>query len=359
LISIGLFVDGKSLCYLNCVCKRFSDVFSAGVLWRNLTTEFEDPSPLSHYSNWKYYYLFQKRMCYNWKNGYCKLVLHKKLSRTPIWHISMSEVSSIFAFGHRVLDVYDFDDQEFIYKRDGNNRYVWGTFIDENDNVYSGSKDDCFRIWTKTGTPVAEVAGNLSYVWCIHKHKNIIAAGSEHVFLWDATTYTLIRKLVVNAIVSSVYLDDNKIVCGTYANNVIVWDTKNYDRKVLTGHTEHVRCISVWNNSVVSASDDGTVKIWDIPTSKCLRTLLHSDMVFSVCSDKYKIISASNDGTVCVWLRDGTPLYRLIISIPCSVKFDKTRLVVGDRKGELRVYSFDVDKRESPEELDIPKITCT
>jgi len=129
------------------------------------------------------------------------------------------------------LHVYDLEEKEFIFSRAGPSEFVWGTFIDEVGNIYCSANNSNFSIWTPDGKYISHVGTHKSKVWCIYRFKNIIASGSEDVYLWDANTFKCIVKLQVGHIVSSVYLDDDKIVCGTYGDTVIVWDVRDFTKK--------------------------------------------------------------------------------------------------------------------------------
>jgi len=109
-----------------------------------------------------------------------------------------------------------------------------------------------------------------------------------------------------------------------------------------------VRCIGVVGNSVVSVSNDYTMKIWNLTTNQCTHTLsTHKKEIYGVACDEWKIVSACDDGILGVWKWDGTFLYGINIpGRPSCVKFDRTRLYIGDRNGNLYVFNFDVKEQK-------------
>ena len=68
--------------------------------------------------------------------------------------------------------------------------------------------------------------------------------------------------------VYSLTILDNKIVSGTEAGKIKIWDIDEGKVKVLRGHINQVLSLTVLDNRLVSAGTDGTIRIWDITAGK-------------------------------------------------------------------------------------------
>jgi len=225
---------------------------------------------------------------------------------------------------------------------------VWGVRIFGNE-IFAGSCDQsAFNVWDyKTGLNTGVYPNNESNVWCIYCHKNYLVCGSEHVFLYERqldSTYKLIRKLVVGFIVSSVYIDDTKIVCGSYGSVLKVWDFPSCNLQyTLAGHKANIRCIAVKDNIVVSASNDMTAKIWDLTTGQCMNTLIgHNGAVMAVCYDGCKVITGSLDRHIKIWNAISGQIYT---TIPMTyhiyaLALNSNILVTGDGDSCVKILDF-------------------
>jgi WD40 repeat protein len=101
--------------------------------------------------------------------------------------------------------------------------------------------------------------------------------------------------------------ETNKIVSGSYARNIRVWDyTSGETVFVLEGHEKSTLPVAISPDGkyIVSGSLDKSVRIWNAATGKELKKLdRHTDNIYSVKfhpGGKY-IASASGDNTIRLW----------------------------------------------------------
>jgi WD40 repeat protein len=141
----------------------------------------------------------------------------------------------------------------------------------------------------------------------------VIASASRDrtVKLWNQNG-KLLKTLPHSQPVTSVAIQDDRIVTGTQNGNIYIWQ-KGKLIKTLTGHTAAVEAIIIsLDNQIISASEDKTLKIWQ--QGKLIKTLTgHKEGVRAVAitADGNKIISASRDKTLKIWDSNGREIATL------------------------------------------------
>lgn len=99
----------------------------------------------------------------------------------------------------------------------------------------------------------------------------------------------------------------NRLFSGSADHSIKAWDLSNYGldwsrvtcKMTFLGHTDTVRCLQVDGVILISGSYDNTLKIWDLKTGECTNTLRgHTDSVLCLQFDTEKIISGSADRTI-------------------------------------------------------------
>lgn len=104
----------------------------------------------------------------------------------------------------------------------------------------------------------------------------------------------------------------NRLFSGSADHTIKAWDLSNYGldwsrvtcKMTFLGHTDTVRCLQVEDCILISGSYDNTLKIWDLRTGVCVNTLRgHTDSVLCLQFDSEKIVSGSADRTIRVSLK--------------------------------------------------------
>lgn len=112
--------------------------------------------------------------------------------------------------------------------------------------------------------------------------------------------------------VYSIYATPTKVICGTSAHVVHVFDTATLEElAVLDGHSGTIYSVAVMAESfgmasvMFSASFDSTIKVWDLDTLECIQTLRkHDDSTNAIAVQQDWLFSGAADNTIKVWSRD-------------------------------------------------------
>ena len=126
--------------------------------------------------------------------------------------------------------------------------------------------------------------------------------------LWNLQTLQCTATLPDMRICRSTYCMEGKVLLGSAAGTIQLWDvaaSAPVPLPGLEGHTDLTYCIKASSAStVLSGSVDKTVRLWDLRTCKCVRTMEgHTESVISVDMDGQSCtaVSGSKDTTVKLW----------------------------------------------------------
>jgi WD40 repeat protein len=179
------------------------------------------------------------------------------------------------------------------------------------------------------GRRIHELAAHTKSLTCVafsHDGKYFASAGAEsdgspggpsdHVSLWDVSTWREIRRLVGHAgVICSVVFgpDSRQIFTGGRDQTIRVWDVETGAMlRVYRGHADDVQCLSLSPDGkrLASSSDDRTTKIWDVATAQELQTFrpeVGPILGVAFSPDGTRVAVACPDyGRVLVW--DARPL---------------------------------------------------
>lgn len=127
----------------------------------------------------------------------------------------------------------------------------------DTEKVVSGSYDNTLKMWClKTGECTLTLRGHVDRVLCLQFNQHLVVSGSAdktikvsillYYFLFPISTYWKIQ----------------------------VWSLQ--EERCLTtlyGHGDAVTTISLNDNRIVSGSLDNNIKLWDLASGDCLSTL--------------------------------------------------------------------------------------
>ncbi|XP_029769611.1 F-box/WD repeat-containing protein 11 [Terrapene carolina triunguis] len=261
--NILSYLDARSLCAAELVCKEWQRVISEGMLWKKLIERMVRTDPLwkglSERRGWDQY-LFKNRPTDGPPNSFYRSLYPKIIQ-------DIETIESNWRCGRHNL--------QRIQCRSENSKGVYCLQYDD-EKIISGLRDNSIKVWsTSTCEFVRTLNGHKRGIACLQYRDRLVVSGSSDntIRLWD-------------------------IECGACL-------------RVLEGHEELVRCIRFDNKRIVSGAYDGKIKVWDLqaaldpraPASTlCLRTLVeHSGRVFRLQFDEFQIISSSHDDTILIW----------------------------------------------------------
>ena len=141
----------------------------------------------------------------------------------------------------------------------------------------------------------------------------LVAAGNNHLFLWDLHTGTQVLSPVeVNITSLSFDKSGHRLVSGSENGHIDIWDlrksggTLTMDRQTLFGHTSMVKAVSCSPNArlIGSTSFDGTLRIWNTEMVTDYAPSDHTHEVvneLAISTDGTRLISAGEEGRFQMW----------------------------------------------------------
>uniref|UniRef100_A0A8C7FLP4 F-box and WD repeat domain containing 11b n=1 Tax=Oncorhynchus kisutch TaxID=8019 RepID=A0A8C7FLP4_ONCKI len=338
--NILSFLDARSLCSAELVCKEWQRVISEGMLWKKLIER------MTIEANWRCgRHNLQRIQCRseNSKGVYClqydddKIISGLRDNSIKIWDKQSLECLKILTGHTGSVLCLQYDERVIVTGSSDSTVRVWdvntgevlNTLIHHNEAVLhlrfcnglmvTCSKDRSIAVWdmaSPTDISLRRVlVGHRAAVNVVDFDDKYIvsASGDRTIKVWSTSTCEFVRTLNGHKRgIACLQYRDRLVVSGSSDNTIRLWDIEcGACLRVLEGHEELVRCIRFDNKRIVSGAYDGKIKVWDLqaaldpraPASTlCLRTLVeHSGRVFRLQFDEFQIISSSHDDTILIW----------------------------------------------------------
>ncbi|OPJ76394.1 F-box/WD repeat-containing protein 11 isoform B [Patagioenas fasciata monilis] len=350
--NILSYLDARSLCAAELVCKEWQRVISEGMLWKKLIERMylgfrEIPvARQTIESNWRCgRHNLQRIQCRseNSKGVYClqyddeKIISGLRDNSIKIWDKTSLECLKVLTGHTGSVLCLQYDERVIVTGSSDSTVRVWdvntgevlNTLIHHNEAVLhlrfsnglmvTCSKDRSIAVWdmaSPTDITLRRVlVGHRAAVNVVDFDDKYIvsASGDRTIKVWSTSTCEFVRTLNGHKRgIACLQYRDRLVVSGSSDNTIRLWDIEcGACLRVLEGHEELVRCIRFDNKRIVSGAYDGKIKVWDLqaaldpraPASTlCLRTLVeHSGRVFRLQFDEFQIISSSHDDTILIW----------------------------------------------------------
>ncbi|KAK3698760.1 hypothetical protein QZH41_014525 [Actinostola sp. cb2023] len=271
--SILSFLDAKSLCAAEVVCKEWRRVIADGMLWKKLIERKVRTDPLwqglSERQGWGQY-LFKSKVPDPPNNDY-----YRRLYPAIIKDLETIETN--WRCGHHAL--------HRIYCRSENSKGVYCLQYDD-QKIVSGLRDNTIK-----------------------PNKNIMSGP----IVWNVHSGEMLNTLIhhCEAVLHLRFQEGMMVTCSK-DRSIAVWDMQSPTdinlRRVLVGHRAAVNVVDFDDKYIVSASGDRTIKgpipsspvpcqLWDIECGACLRVLEgHEELVRCIRFDNKRIVSGAYDG---------------------------------------------------------------
>uniref|UniRef100_A0A2K5NAQ2 F-box domain-containing protein n=1 Tax=Cercocebus atys TaxID=9531 RepID=A0A2K5NAQ2_CERAT len=323
--NILSYLDARSLCAAELVCKEWQRVISERMLWKKLIERMGRTDPLwkglSERRGWDQY-LFKNRPTASPPNSFYGSLYPKIIQ----------DIETIESTWHLQRIQYRSENSKGIYALQYND-----------EKILSGPQDNSIKIWDKTSLECS--------VLCLQYEERVIVTGSSEftVRVWDVNRGEVLNTLIHhNEAVLLLRFSSGLMVTCSKDHSIAVWDRASAtditlrpavnvvdfdDKYIVMSTCEFVRTVSGHKDGlVVSGSSDNTIRLSDIgcgfcfktlshrameivsgdsqaaldpraPASTlCLRTLVeHSGRVFQLQFDEFQIISSSHDDTILIW----------------------------------------------------------
>jgi len=336
--NILSYLDAKSLCAAELVCKEWRRVISEGMLWKKLIERKVRTDALwrglAERRNW-IQYLFKPRPGENhpphtfYRSLYPQIIQDIETIENN-WRNGRHILKRINCRSENSKGVYclQYDDQKIVSGLRDNTIKIWDRATLQSTKVLtghtgsvlclqyddkviiSGSSDSTVRVWNvHTGEMVNTLIHHCEAVLHLRFNNGMMVTCSKDrsIAVWDMTSQTEItlhRVLVGHrAAVNVVDFDEKYIVSASGDRTIKVWNTPNCEFvRTLNGHKRGIACLQYRDRLVVSGSSDNTIRLWDIESGTCLRILEgHEELVRCIRFDSKRIVSGAYDGKIKVW----------------------------------------------------------
>ncbi|KAI8906291.1 WD40-repeat-containing domain protein [Gorgonomyces haynaldii] len=180
-----------------------------------------------------------------------------------------------------------------------NNSPVLCFDVQENKIIAGTSDGDVWIAVDDQITSVFRVGAPTLLIGCVVLHPDyyFVSAGEE-IVVYDHQEQELVRLLKHTGLVTSILVHQDLLITSAEDMQIHCWKMNKWNEplKILTGHTEGVRCLSAYKDRLVSGSYDASLRIWSLDDFQCKMILnAHQEEVNCVTLSKYMIVSCSDD----------------------------------------------------------------
>lgn len=332
------YLDAKSLCAAELVCKEWCRVISEGMLWKKLIERkvrtdslwkglaerrgwikhlFKPPPGEQHPGHMFYRRLYPgiiqdiESIETNWRCG--RHILQRINCRSEnskgVYCLQYDDQKIVSGLRDNTIKIWDRSTLQCVKVLTGHTGSVLCLQYDDKV-IISGSSDSTVRVWdVSTGDMVSTLIHHCEAVLHLRFNNGMMVTCSKDrtIAVWDMTTPTDIslRRVLVGhrAAVNVVDFDEKYIVSASGDRTIKVWNTSSCEFvRTLNGHKRGIACLQYRDRLVVSGSSDNTIRLWDIECGACLRVLEgHEELVRCIRFDNKRIVSGAYDGKIKVW----------------------------------------------------------
>ncbi|KAJ8317015.1 hypothetical protein KUTeg_004919 [Tegillarca granosa] len=341
--TILSYLDAKSLCSAELVCKEWYRVISEGMLWKKLIERMVRTDTL-----WRG--LAERR-------GWILYLFKPKPGEPPKDH---KFYRNLYPQIISDIEIWDRNTLECVQVLTGHTGSVLCLQYDHNI-IISGSSDSTVRVWdVRTGEMLNTLIHHCEAVLHLRFCDGIMVTCSKDrsIAVWDMQSPTEInlRRVLVGhrAAVNVVDFDEKYIVSASGDRTIKVWSTCTCEFvRTLNGHKRGIACLQYRDRLVVSGSSDNTIRLWDIECGACLRVLEgHEELVRCIRFDNKRIVSGAYDGKIKVWdltaaldprAPAGTLCLRTLVEHSGRVfrlQFDEFQIVSSSHDDTILIWDF-------------------
>ncbi|KAH7313349.1 WD40-repeat-containing domain protein [Stachybotrys elegans] len=302
------------------------------------------PRMRSYKSHFKQRYMVEAA----WRSGGTSIVRHITQEGGVVTSLHLTPKYIIVALDNAKIHVFDTngDSQRTLQ---GHVMGVWA-MVPWEDTLVSGGCDRDVRVWDlKTGACLHTLRGHTSTVRCLKiADSNTAISGSRDTTLriWDIRTGLCKNVLVGHqSSVRCLEIKGDIVVSGSYDTFARVWSiSEGRCLQTLQGHFSQIYAIAFDGKRVVTGSLDTNVRIWDPMSGECLGILQgHTSLVGQLQMRGDTLVTGGSDGSVRVWsLEKRKAIHRLAAhdNSVTSLQFDDTRVVSGGSDGRVKIWDL-------------------
>jgi len=396
--TILSYLDAKSLCAAELVCRSWLRVISDGMLWKKLierkvhtdslwrglaerrgwiATLFK-PKPGENHPNHSFYRRLYPSIIKdidaienNWRCGKHNLqrINCRSENSKGVYCLQYDDQKIVSGLRDNTIKMWDRNSLACLRVLTGHTGSVLCLQYDERV-IISGSSDSTVRVWdVATGEHITTLIHHCEAVlhlsFRFYNGMMVTCSKDRSIAVWDMISPNEInlRRVLVGhrAAVNVVDFDEKYIVSASGDRTIKVWNTSSCEFvRTLNGHKRGIACLQYQNHLVVSGSSDNTIRLWDIENGACLRVLEgHEELVRCIRFDSKRIVSGAYDGKIKVWdlqaalnLRSpsGTLCIRTLVEHSGRVfrlQFDEFQIVSSSHDDTILIWDFLNDNNKS------------
>uniref|UniRef100_A0A2K6DFP5 F-box domain-containing protein n=1 Tax=Macaca nemestrina TaxID=9545 RepID=A0A2K6DFP5_MACNE len=310
--NILSYLDARSVCAAELVCKEWQRVISERMLWKKLIERMVRTDPLwkglSERRGWdQYLYLFKNRPTASPPNSFYGSLYPKIIQ-------DIETIESTWQCGRHSLQRIQYCSE--------NSKGIYALQYND-EKIISGPQDNSIKIWDKTSL-------ECSVLYLQYDERVIVTGSSEFtVRVWDVNRGEVLNTLIHhNEAVPHLRFSSGLMVTCSKDHSIAVWDRasatditlrRTDDKYIVSASGDRTikSCFQYRDGLVVNGSSDNTIRLSDIGCGFCFKTALdprapastlclhtlveHSGRVFQLQFDEFQIISSSHDDTVLIW----------------------------------------------------------
>jgi WD40 repeat protein len=245
---------------------------------------------------------------------------------------------------------------------------LYNMAVSHEGQVIVGSWAGPLCVWDPACQTITTLTGHtaMAVALLIVDGELVSASADQTILFWNLSTGNCVRKIIAHPSPTSIDECNGKLVEGSYAGMVYVWDIARCECLLaLKGHTAGVTSVGAMpkkgENSflIASGSNDSTVRVWDSGSGACLLVLEgHTNRVTDLTwTSSGNLASCSADRTVRVWNIDNGACMLLEYhsrEVACVSTLGDL-LVSASFDGTTRIYAKDGSQIHV---LEQPKAVC-
>merc|ERR1719266_2884140 len=337
------YLDAKSLCAAELVCRSWLRVISDGMLWKKLIER-------KVYTDTLWRGLAERR-------GWISTLFKPKPGEAHPTHSFYRRL-----YPSIIKDIEAIENNwrcgkhnlQRINCRSENSKGVYCLQYDDN-KIVSGLRDNTIKMWDRNTLQQSQrvLTGHTGSVLCLQYDDKVIISGSSDstVRVWDVESGEMVNTLIhhCEAVLHlSFNFKNGMMVTCSKDRSIAVWDmispTEINLRRVLVGHRAAVNVVDFDEKYIVSASGDRTIKVWSTSSCEFVRTLNgHKRGIACLQYHDRLVVSGSSDNTIRLWDIECGACLRVLEGheelVRC-IRFDNKRIVSGAYDGKIKVWDL-------------------
>lgn len=348
--AILSYLDDRSLCAAELVCKEWRRAVADGMLWKKLIERKVCTDSLwrglAEKRSWIKYCFKPKPNEPQQSHAFYRQLYPSILKDIETiennWKCGRHNLQRINCHSENSKGVYclQYDDQKIV----------------------SGLRDNTIKIWDRESlSSTKTLTGHTGSVLCLQYDERVIISGSSDstVRVWDVVSGDMLNTLIhhCEAVLHLRFQNGMMVTCSK-DRSIAVWDMVSAAeinlRRVLVGHRAAVNVVDFDEKYIVSASGDRTIKVWSTDTCEFIRTLNgHRRGIACLQYRDRLVVSGSSDNTIRLWDIECGSCLRVLEGheelVRC-IRFDNKRIVSGAYDGKIKVWDLQaaLDPRSLP-----------